>query len=59
VSLAQAQSDYDVAVAKCHTLAGPDFKNCKSRAQANLDAAKAQANVTRQDVKSEANELKH
>jgi hypothetical protein len=59
VSLAQAQSDYDVAVAKCRALSGPDFNNCKSQAQADLDAAKSQAAVTRQDVKSEANELKN
>lgn len=59
VSLAQAQSNYDVAVAKCHTLSGPDFNNCKSQAQAQLDAAKAGAAVTRQDAKSEANELKN
>ena len=59
VTLAQAQGAYDVAVAKCHVLSGPDFTNCKNQAQADLDAAKAQADVTRQDVKSESNELKN
>jgi hypothetical protein len=59
VSLAQAQSDYDVAVAKCRALAGADQKNCKNQAQADFDAAKAQASVTRQDIKSEAQELKN
>jgi hypothetical protein len=42
-----------------YALTGADFNNCKSQAQADLDAAKAQADVTRQDVKSEANELKN
>jgi F0F1-type ATP synthase membrane subunit b/b' len=36
-----------------------DRKNCKSQAEADLAAAKAQASVTRQDAKSEAHELKN
>ena len=58
VALAQAERDYDVAVAKCRALNSDDYKNCKSQAQANLDAAKAAANVARQDAKAESGELK-
>jgi hypothetical protein len=58
VSLAQAQQNYNVTVAKCRALSGADRDNCKAQAQADLDAAKAQASATREDVKAETDELK-
>jgi hypothetical protein len=43
ISLAQADGDRKVALAKCEALSGDAQKNCKDQAQANYNAAEADA----------------
>lgn len=43
ITLAQADGDHKVALAKCTALSGDAQKNCKSQADADYDAAKANA----------------
>jgi hypothetical protein len=43
ITLAQADADRKVALAKCEALSGDALKNCKSQADADYEAVKANA----------------
>jgi multidrug resistance efflux pump len=43
ITLAQADADRKVALAKCEALSGDALKNCKSLADADYEAVKANA----------------
>jgi len=46
ITLAQADGDHKVALAKCDALSGDAQKNCKQQADADYDAVKANAKAT-------------
>jgi hypothetical protein len=46
VAVARAGGDHKVALQKCEALAGDAQKNCKDRADADYDAAKANSKAT-------------
>ena len=47
VAVAQADGVHGVAIQQCSALTGEAQKSCQERADASLDQAKTQANVTR------------
>jgi len=47
IQLAQAEANHKVAIEKCQVLAGDAQKQCKDRADADLDVAKDQEKMSR------------
>jgi hypothetical protein len=45
VALAKAKGDYAIAKKSCEALSGDSQKNCKEQAEADLSAAKANAEM--------------
>jgi hypothetical protein len=48
VQLAQAEATHKVAIEKCNAISGEAQRECKDRADANLNTAKEQAEVSRE-----------